>query len=93
MKRPIDTPPFFGYAVRPGVTFTYLGLKTDASAAVRFGGVPSSNLFVAGEMMAGNILGKGYTGGIGMAIGTAFGRIAGAGAAAAARGGELHAAG
>ena len=91
--RPIDTPPFFGYAVRPGVTFTYLGLKTDASAAVRFGGVPSSNLFVAGEMMAGNILGKGYTGGIGMAIGTAFGRIAGAGAAAAARGGELHAAG
>jgi tricarballylate dehydrogenase len=33
-------------------------------------------------MMAGNVLGKGYTAGIGMAIGTAFGRIAGVQAAA-----------
>lgn len=84
--RPIDTPPFFGYTVRPGVTFTYLGLKTGEDSAVRFGGVPSDNLFVAGEMMAGNVLGKGYTAGVGMTIGTAFGRIAGARAAAAARG-------
>ncbi len=37
----------------------------------------ATNLFVAGEMMAGNVLGKGYTAGVGMAIGTAFGRIAG----------------
>jgi len=81
--RPIDTPPFFGYALRPGVTFTYLGLKVDERAAVHFGGVASENLFVAGEMMAGNILGKGYTAGVGMTIGTAFGRIAGGGAAAA----------
>jgi tricarballylate dehydrogenase len=35
-------------------------------------------------MMAGNVLGKGYTAGVGMSIGTAFGRIAGTGAAAAA---------
>ncbi|HWS74804.1 MAG TPA: FAD-binding protein, partial [Quisquiliibacterium sp.] len=82
--RPIDTSPFFGYALRPGVTFTYLGLRTDETAAVRFGGRPSPNLFVAGEMMAGNVLGKGYTAGVGMSIGTAFGRIAGARAAAAA---------
>ena len=82
--RPIDTPPFFGYALRPGVTFTYLGLKVDERAAVHFAGVPSGNLFVAGEMMAGNILGKGYIAGVGMTIGTAFGRIAGGGAAAAA---------
>lgn len=82
--RPIDTPPFFGYALRPGVTFTYLGLRTDETAAVRFGGAPSPNLFVAGEMMAGNVLGQGYTAGVGMSIGTAFGRIAGASAAAAA---------
>ena len=82
---PIDTPPFCAYPVRPGVTFTYLGLKVDETAAVRFGGVPSSNLFVAGEMMAGNVLGKGYTAGVGMSIGTAFGRIAGMQAAAAAR--------
>ncbi len=82
--RPIDTGPFYGYAVRPGVTFTYLGLKTDDTAAVRFGDAPSPNLFVAGEMMAGNVLGKGYTAGVGMSIGTAFGRIAGTNAAKAA---------
>jgi tricarballylate dehydrogenase len=84
--RPIDTPPFFGYAVRPGVTFTYLGLKVNERAAVHFDHVPSANLFVAGEMMAGNILGQGYTAGVGMTIGTAFGRIAGCAAAAAAFG-------
>ena len=82
--RPIDTPPFYGYALRPGITFTYLGLKTNEHAAVHFGGRPSDNLFVAGEMMAGNVLGKGYTAGVGMSIGTAFGRIAGTSAAKAA---------
>jgi tricarballylate dehydrogenase len=87
--RTIDTPPYFGYALRPGVTFTYLGLKVDERAAVHFSGVPSDNLFAAGEMMAGNILGQGYTAGVGMAIGTAFGRIAGNRAAAAALG-EAH---
>ena len=83
--RPIDHAPFYGYPLKPGVTFTYLGLKVDAQAAVHFGGRPSPNLFVAGEMMAGNVLGKGYTAGVGMSIGTAFGRIAGTQAAAAAR--------
>ncbi|CAB5604378.1 MULTISPECIES: FAD-dependent tricarballylate dehydrogenase TcuA [Pseudomonas] len=82
--RPIDTPPYYGYPLRPGVTFTYLGLRTDETAAVHFDGRPSPNLFVAGEMMAGNVLGKGYTAGVGMSIGTAFGRIAGTSAAAAA---------
>ncbi len=83
---PIDTPPFQAYPLRPGVTFTYLGLRTDESSAVRFGDRPSPNLYVAGEMMAGNVLGRGYTAGVGMSIGTAFGRIAGQGAAQAARG-------
>lgn len=82
--RPIDTPPFFGYPLKPGVTFTYLGLKVNAHAAVHFGGQASENLFVAGEMMAGNVLGQGYTAGVGMSIGTAFGRIAGTQAANAA---------
>ena len=86
--RPIDTPPYYAYPLRPGITFTYLGLRVDEHAAVHFGGQPSDNLFVAGEMMAGNVLGKGYTAGVGMSIGTAFGRIAGARAATAA----LHAA-
>ncbi len=81
---PIDTPPFHGYALRPGITFTYLGLKTNTRAQVHFSDVASDNLFVAGEMMAGNVLGKGYTAGVGMSIGTAFGRIAGEEAARAA---------
>ncbi|MDO4723690.1 MAG: FAD-dependent tricarballylate dehydrogenase TcuA [Comamonadaceae bacterium] len=83
---PLDRPPFYGYALRPGVTFTYLGLRVDDTAAVRFDDRPSANLFVAGEMMAGNVLGKGYTAGVGMSIGTAFGRIAGLNAARVAQG-------
>jgi tricarballylate dehydrogenase len=38
---------------------------------------PSPNIFAAGEIMAGNILRKGYMAGLGMTIGTVFGRIAG----------------
>lgn len=82
--RPIDTPPYYGYALRPGITFTYLGLYVNEHAAVHFAGKPSRSLFVAGEMMAGNVLGKGYTAGVGMSIGTTFGRIAGQQAARAA---------
>jgi tricarballylate dehydrogenase len=81
---PLDTGPYYGYALRPGITFTYLGLKINERSAVHFGGVPSETLYVAGEMMAGNVLGKGYTAGVGMSIGTAFGRIAGTEAARAA---------
>jgi tricarballylate dehydrogenase len=74
----IDTPPFWGYPLRPGITFTYLGLKVDERARVLMtDGRPSPNIFAAGEIMAGNILGKGYVGGVGMTIGTVFGRIAG----------------
>ena len=83
---PLENGPFYGYALRPGITFTYLGLKVDERATVHFGGRPSDNLYVAGEMMAGNVLGKGYTAGVGMSIGTAFGRIAGTEAARAALG-------
>jgi tricarballylate dehydrogenase len=42
-------------------------------------------------MMAGNVLGKGYTAGVGMSIGTAFGRIAGTQAAKAALEGNARA--
>jgi tricarballylate dehydrogenase len=45
------------------------------------GGGPASNLYAAGEIMAGNVLRKGYVAGIGMTIGTVFGRVAGEGAA------------
>lgn len=69
----LDTPPFFAYPLRPGITFTYLGVKLDARAAVQGFG----NIYAAGEIMAGNVLGKGYLAGVGMTIGTVFGRIAG----------------
>jgi len=41
------------------------------------GGQPAENIFASGEVMAGNILPKGYVGGIGLVIGNIFGRIAG----------------
>ena len=76
--RAIDTPPFIGYPLRPGITFTYLGVKVNEEARVLMNdGRPCTNLFAAGEIMAGNILGEGYMAGIGMAIGSVFGRIAG----------------
>jgi tricarballylate dehydrogenase len=80
--RALDTPPFWAYPLRPGVTFTYLGLKVDERARVIMrDGKPSANILAAGEIMAGNILGQGYVAGVGMTIGTVFGRIAGAEAA------------
>ncbi len=76
--RPLDTPPFFAYPLRPGITFTYLGVQVDADARVHMeSGTPCRNLFAAGEIMAGSILGRGYLAGFGMTIGTTFGRIAG----------------
>jgi tricarballylate dehydrogenase len=76
--RRIDTPPFFAYPLRPGITFTYLGPRVNERAQVIFqDGRASPNVFAAGEIMAGNVLGKGYLAGIGMSIGTAFGHIAG----------------
>ncbi len=72
--------------MRPGITFTYLGTRVDADARMRMAdGKPSTNMFAAGEIMAGNILGQGYAAGIGMTIGSVFGRIAGQRAAKHAR--------
>lgn len=76
--RPLDTPPFYGYPLRPGITFTYLGVAVNERAQVILqDGTPASNIFAAGEIMSGNILGQGYMAGFGMTIGTVFGRIAG----------------
>ena len=83
---PIDTPPFYGYALRTGVTFTYLGVEvTDRARVVAESGTPFENLYAAGECMAGNILSRGYLAGFGLTIGTVFGRIAGKEAARHAR--------
>ncbi len=83
---PIDTPPFYGYPLRPGITFTYMGVEVDEGARVIMrDGRPARNVFAAGEVMAGNILGRGYLAGFGLTIGAVFGRIAGREAAGCAR--------
>ena len=84
--RPIREAPFYAYPVRPGITFTYLGVRVNQQARmVMNDGTPAANMFAAGEIMAGNVLGKGYAAGVGMTIGSVFGRIAGREAAANAR--------
>jgi tricarballylate dehydrogenase len=78
----LDTPPFWGYPLRPGITFTYLGLEVDERARVLMANrEPAENIYAAGEIMAGNILRQGYIAGVGMTIGTVIGRIAGSEAA------------
>jgi tricarballylate dehydrogenase len=75
---PLDRPPFYGVPMRPGITFTYMGVGVDKQARVRRTGQNSfANVFAAGEIMSGNILSTGYLAGFGMTIGTVWGRIAG----------------
>jgi tricarballylate dehydrogenase len=84
--RRIEQAPFYAYPVRPGITFTYLGVKVNKQARmIMKDGKPAANMFAAGEIMAGNVLGRGYAAGIGMTIGSVFGRLAGRGAARYAR--------
>lgn len=74
----LDTPPFYGVPMRPGITFTYLGVAvTDRARVRRADGGTFGNVFAAGEIMSGNILSSGYLAGFGMTIGTVWGRIAG----------------
>jgi tricarballylate dehydrogenase len=80
---PIDRPPYYAYPLRPGITFTYLGVEVDRTTRVRRKtGDSYGNVFAAGEIMAGNLLLRGYLAGLGMTIGTVFGQIAGREAAA-----------
>ena len=81
----LDRTPYYAYPLRPGITFTYLGVAIDERARVLRDGSTFDNLFAAGEVMAGNILRRGYLAGFGMTIGTVFGRIAGEEAAHAVR--------
>jgi tricarballylate dehydrogenase len=84
--RRIETAPFLAYPVRPGITFTYLATRVNKETRMLMkDGKPSANMFAAGEIMAGNVLGRGYAAGMGMTIGSVFGRIAGTEAARNAR--------
>lgn len=80
----IDRPPFYAVPLRPGITFTYLGVAVDESARVLHADhTPFANVFAAGEIMSGNILSSGYLAGFGLTIGGVWGRIAGEEAARA----------
>jgi tricarballylate dehydrogenase len=84
---PIDTPPFYGYPLRPGITFTYLGVTVnERTQVIMHDDRPAANIFAAGEVMAGNILGRGYLAGFGLTIGAVYGRLAGREAARLAAG-------
>jgi tricarballylate dehydrogenase len=82
--QPLDTPPFYGVPLRPGITFTYLGVAvTEQARVLCTDGSVLRNVFAAGEIMSGNILSTGYLAGFGLTIGHVWGRIAGAEAARA----------
>ena len=83
---PIDRPPYYALPLRPGITFTYMGVAVDEAARVLDNsGRAFENVYAAGEIMSGNILTKGYLGGFGMTIGSVFGELAGRMAAIHAR--------
>jgi tricarballylate dehydrogenase len=80
----IDTPPYLGYAVTCGITFTFGGLRVDARAQVLDGDErPMRGLFAAGEL-AGGLFYFNYAGGSGLMAGAVLGKIAGESAATAA---------
>jgi tricarballylate dehydrogenase len=82
----IDEPPFEGYAVVCGITFTFGGLKIDPKTGQvqHVAGRPIDGLFAAGEMVGGLFHGN-YASGSGMMAGATWGRIAGTHAARAAQ--------
>jgi tricarballylate dehydrogenase len=83
---PLDTPPYVGYAVTCGITFTFGGLRVDGRARVLDAtGRPIPGLYAAGELVGG-LFYENYAGGSGLMAGSVFGRIAGEGAAGATSG-------
>jgi tricarballylate dehydrogenase len=81
----LDRPPFVGYAVTCGITFTFGGLRVDPQArVVDLQDRPIPGLFAAGELVGG-LFYENYPGGAGLTAGAVFGQIAGRSAAGAAR--------
>ena len=77
----IDTPPFEGYAVTCGVTFTFGGLRINNDAEVlKTDYQPIRGLYAAGELVGG-LFYFNYPGGAGLMSGAVFGKIAGKAAA------------
>jgi len=83
----IDTPPYYGYGVCCGITFTYGGLRINTDAQVlSTWEAPIPGLYACGEIAGGLFYGN-YPGASGMMQGAVFGRRAGAHAAKVAKSG------
>ncbi|MBI1848032.1 MAG: FAD-dependent tricarballylate dehydrogenase TcuA [Candidatus Rokubacteria bacterium] len=83
---PLDTPPYVGYAVTTGITFTFGGLRITLDGQVIDAEQrPIPGLYAAGELVGG-LFYTNYPGGSGLMAGSVFGRIAGRSAARAAKG-------
>jgi tricarballylate dehydrogenase len=81
---PIDTPPYVGYPVVCGITFTFGGLRINRSAEVLDeDGRPLGNVFAAGEIVGG-LFYHNYPTATGITAGAVFGKIAGGSAGKAA---------
>ena len=81
----IDAPPFEGYAVTCGVTFTFGGLRINTDGeVVNTDYQPIRGLYAAGELVGG-LFYFNYPGGSGLMSGTVFGRIAGTSAGRAGK--------
>ena len=79
---PLDTPPYVGFAVTCGITFTFGGLRVDTRARVLdTSEQPIPGLFAAGELVGG-LFYHNYAGGSGLMSGSVFGKTAGDSAAA-----------
>ncbi len=79
--QPLDAPPFVGYAVTTGITFTFGGLKiTLDGQVIDCEQRPIPGLYAAGELVGG-LFYHNYPGGAGLMAGAVFGRIAGRSAA------------
>ena len=79
---PLDSPPYLGFAVTCGITFTFGGLKIvpTTAAVLDTEERPLAGLYAAGELVGG-LWFNNYTGGAGLMAGAVFGRIAGRAAA------------
>ena len=81
----VDEPPFEGYAVTCGLTFTFGGVRITTEAEVlNTDYQPIRGLYAAGELVGG-LFYFNYPGGSGLTSGAVFGRIAGSSAARAGK--------
>jgi len=74
---PLDSPPFVGYAVTCGITFTFGGLRVSERAeALDTEDLQIPGLYAAGELVGG-LFYHNYPGGAGLMAGAVFGKLAG----------------